>query len=54
MLKFLQKQGLAKPSLARSLLERNAAEEHEMKWIAATMYGGGADTVRFSLVQPIR
>ncbi|KAI5118229.1 hypothetical protein M0805_000725 [Coniferiporia weirii] len=32
------------PSFASSLIERNVSDEYAMKWIAATLYGGGADT----------
>ncbi|KAI5118228.1 hypothetical protein M0805_000724 [Coniferiporia weirii] len=32
------------PSSASSLIVNNILDEHVMKWIAATLYGGGADT----------
>ncbi|KAI5118225.1 hypothetical protein M0805_000721 [Coniferiporia weirii] len=38
------KTGNATPSFASELLEKNVSDEHDMKWIAATLYGGGADT----------
>ena len=31
--------------MARGLIERNVADEYNRKWIASTLYGGGADTV---------
>lgn len=38
--------GVARPSFAGDLIERKPTDEENMKWIAATLYGGGADTVR--------
>ncbi|THH05850.1 hypothetical protein EW145_g4503 [Phellinidium pouzarii] len=39
-----QKLGSETPSFASSLIERNVSNEYNMKWMSATMYGGGADT----------
>ncbi|KAH8105626.1 cytochrome protein [Phellopilus nigrolimitatus] len=39
------KNGHAIPSFASDLIEKQVSDEKDMKWIATTLYGGGADTV---------
>ncbi|KAI5118227.1 hypothetical protein M0805_000723 [Coniferiporia weirii] len=42
--KHQMKTGNGISSFARGLIERNVSDEYVMKWIAASLYGGGADT----------
>ena len=49
---FRKAAGIAAPSLTRALLEKGVNNEYEefiIKWSAAAVYGGGADTVRSRL-----
>lgn len=36
-------------SLARAMIESPSADEHVQKWVAGTVYGGGADTLHSAI-----
>ena len=50
MIYVLQDLGTAEPSMLSKLLRSNLSESKldEIKWATASVYGGGAETVRIS------